>query len=132
MVERSLSDKSLEIIALFDKEGIHSFEDLKKQVGKRFSVESGEELRFELVPGRSPSKDYLIRCRIMEKDSPESPIVISMNESEGYSSITIRYEKELEGYKSYFRYPSGNILQERKLPFSFDEILNNLRELSLK
>ena len=129
MAETGLSQQSLEIIALFEKEGINSFEDFKKRAGSKFPTEGGNEIRIETKQVNLSFKEYMIMCRVK---SNESFIEIGMNEGDGYSIITLKYDQELEGYKHYFKYPSGNILQDRRLPFSFNELINELKELSTK
>ena len=120
---------STELLDLLEREGISSIEGLQKRLGESFTVQEGV-VQLEARPGGKSllptdithTINYIVQGRGI-------PIEVRINPRGSYSRITLKSENCMPGYNPFSKDARGNIIQEKMLGFSFDEIIEELRIL---
>lgn len=118
------------MLDLFEREGIDSIVGLQERLGESFKVH-GAVIQLETRPGGKTilPTDIAYTVSYIIQDTG-IPIEIRMNSKSAYSKITLKLGDLIQGYNPFFEDGQGNIIQEKMLGFSFDEITEELRRLN--
>lgn len=128
--QKYLGVLSGEFLETLEESGISSHDSLQRMLGESFTTTKGI-IQLEARPsgrGLVPSSIAHVMSYIIDKVG--IPIEVRMNVQSGYSTIRVKSIDDIEGYQHLFYDGVGNLIQETKFSFSFNEVKNRLRNLT--
>ena len=120
---------STEMLDLIDREKIDSVEGLQARLGESFEARDGI-IQLEARPGGGslfPTDIVLTMSYILTDKA--IPLEIRINQAGDYSRIILKSKDMIQSYGPFQRDVQGNMAQDKKMSFSFDEVIRELGRL---